>query len=344
MGAAAGAKWDISFHALTDVQFHPVHGGGSPIEGDLYLYLKLQSQLQIAVAWRYRNRVQEQVPFFDSVDWDSTLLNIHGGNLPGSLATSVSMCTSRAYRIKILHGMLPTAARLRVTHPDVYPDDLCPRCLHVTEDSSHVWACQCSAEAVEIMVAKGTSLFWELAKRHKFSSVPGETCIFPGPHTVFDVIRGVIPLEWSQILCRGRVSSRGVRLVVLEIGKYFVSTAFAKIWKPRCDAQVARERQLQITQQVKRRGMVHRERVRVRVQGKRRTTYLAHVQAGKCPVCQVTLAVHVGGDCPPLVNQAHVIADRLLQEHFQSQCVLPSVFNPLKVIKALDSLGGDTQE
>ena len=125
-GAVSGIEWAMSFHALSSVRFHPVHRGCMPIEGDLYTYLKLQSRLWVSVTWRYRERVQEFIPFFDSVNWDLTILNVHNGNLPGSLVTSVSMCADRAYRVKVLHGMLPTAKRLMLTHPDLYHDDLCP--------------------------------------------------------------------------------------------------------------------------------------------------------------------------------------------------------------------------
>ena len=125
-GAVSGEDWVVSFHALSSVRFHPVHRDHMPIEGDLYTYLRLQSRLRVSMTWRYRERVQEFIPFFDSVDWDLTILNIHNGNLPGSLVTSVSMCADRAYRVKVLHGMLPTAMRLLVTRPDLYHDDLCP--------------------------------------------------------------------------------------------------------------------------------------------------------------------------------------------------------------------------
>ena len=101
----------VSFHALSDIRFHPVHCDHLPVEGDLYAYLRFQSRLRVSVAWRYHEHVQEYIPFFDSVDWDSTILNIHSGNLPGSLVTSVSMCADCTYWVKALNGMLLTAVR-----------------------------------------------------------------------------------------------------------------------------------------------------------------------------------------------------------------------------------------
>ena len=75
--------------------------------------------------------------------------------------------------------------------------------------------------------------------------------IFPGPHTVYEAVQGVVPLEWTTILQRCRVSARGAHSVVLEVGKFFVSTAYEAIWKPWCDAQIACECQHMITQQLK---------------------------------------------------------------------------------------------
>ena len=219
----------MSFHAVPDFQFYPVHSDGLPIEGDLCAYLRLQSQLQIAVTWRYCEQVQEIIPFFDSVDWDATILNIHGGNLPGSLATSMSMCADQAYRVKTLHGMLPTATRLLVTHPGVYHDNLCSHCLQVAESPAHLWRCHCSSEAVNRTIADDTSLFWRLARMYKCLLASVGSDIFPGPHTVYEAVQGVVPLEWTTILQRCRVSARGAHSVVQEVGKFFVSTVHEAI-------------------------------------------------------------------------------------------------------------------
>ena len=129
----------------------------------MHAYLKLQSKVCISVTWEHQEYVQQYVPFFESVDWDSTILNIHSGNLPGSLITSVSMCAARAYRVKVLHGMLPVATRLFVTHPDLYHDDLCPRCYQVPETVSHLWRCSHSQDAVLDIAKEGAVLFWKLA-------------------------------------------------------------------------------------------------------------------------------------------------------------------------------------
>ena len=84
-------------------------------------------------------------------------------------------------------------------------------------------------------------LFWKLAKGARRGAVFAETGIFPGPHSVFDVIQGVVPMEWATILRGCGISAKGVRSVAMKVGKYFVSAAHDEIWRPRCEAQVERE-------------------------------------------------------------------------------------------------------
>jgi len=250
-GAVAGERWAVSFHALPDVIFHPVHGDQHLVEGDLRAYMKVQSQLRASVTWRYRRQVQANVLFFDSVDWDSTIFNLHGGNLPGSLATSMSMCSSRAYRVKALHGMLPTAMRLCVTCPDLYHDDLCPHCLQVSESSEHLWQCSCSTGVVKEVIEEGTALFWKVVALPRKKSILSGTVIFPGPHSVYDAFQGLVPLEWTSILCGCGLSARKAQGVVRKVGRFFVSAAHDRVWRPRCEAQILHEQSLMITQKSK---------------------------------------------------------------------------------------------
>ena len=315
-----------------------------PIEGDLYAYLKFQSRLRVSVAWRYRGHVQECIPFFDSVDWDLTILNIHNGNLPGSLVTSVSMCADHAYRVKVLHGMLPTAVRLLVTHPDLYHDDLCPHCLQVAESFAHLWRCPHSVEAVAEMVDRGSVLFWKLARGAQYRAVFAETGIFPGPHSVFDVIQGVVPVEWAKILRGCGISAKGACSVAMKVGKFFVLAAHDEIWRPQCEAQVEHEQRCLITQKAKVGGQVQAVRpprglvlgLRLPISHMRMLVSVQYVSYLLLPI--------LGGGCPPLVAQAPVLADSLLQSHYQSVCVLSSVYNPSKELKVLDSTGGDIWE
>ena len=117
--------------------------------------------------------------------------------------------------------------------------------------------------------------------------------IFPGPHTVYEAVQGVVPLEWTTILQRCRVCS-----VVLEVGKFFVSTAHEAIWKPQCVAQIAHEHQHMITQQLKMWRQEHGPQPECRKQVGVRVTYLVHAHAGMCPSCHLSLAIHTGGVVP----------------------------------------------
>ena len=65
-----------------------------------------------------------------------------------------------------------------------------------------------------------------------------------------------------------------------------------------------------------------------------------HARAGCCLSCHVSLVDHKGGVCPPEVFQAPHIADSLLHMYHRAQCILPTVYNPSGVLRALDSTEG----
>ena len=101
------------------------------------------------------------------------------------------------------------------------------------------------------MVTGGTSLFWKLARAYRCQPASVGSDIFPGLHTVFEAVQGVVPLEWTTILRRCGVSARGTHSIVLKVGKFFVSMAYKVIWKAWCEAQIAREHQYMITHRLR---------------------------------------------------------------------------------------------
>ena len=59
-------------------------------------------------------------------------------------------------------------------------------------------------------------------------------------------------------------------------------------------------------------------------------------------MCQMSLADHPVGGCPPLLSQAPYLADSMLQMYHRSLCSLPSIVNPRVALQVLDSTGGVT--
>ena len=276
-----------------------------------------------------RNRVQCSIPYFESVDWDSTIFNMHQGNLPGCLVTSMSMCSEHAYCIKALHSMLPTATRLLVTCPDLYLDDLCPCCLQEPETADHLWQCQCSQAVLAKIKDEGTSLFWDLAiAAWSGLRLSRSSSIFPGPHSVAEVVRGIVPLEWVSLLCAGGLSLVKARSVACRVGRFMVTAAYKEIWCPCCEVQIEHEHSRQITQSAKVQGRGHAARQAYSAPHGSHHTHVAWVLAGFCDSCKLSLADHPVGVCPPLVAQSPFLADELLKMHHMSLCKLPSILNP----------------
>ena len=151
-------------------------------------------------------------------------------------------------------------------------------------------------------------------------------------------------MVWRSILGSCGLPSKKVQSIVLEVGRYLVDTGHDKIWKPHCEAQVGQEKDLGITQGAKIRRRVQAARPMCKVQIRPKTTYISHALAGECSVCQVSLAVHQMGECPPLLAQAPVLADSLLQMYHKALCSLPPVYNPRMSLKVLDSTGEGVRE
>jgi hypothetical protein len=124
---------------------------------------------------------------------------------------------------------------------------------------------------------------------------------------------------------------------VRQVAKFFVQAAHDNIWKPRCEAQVQWEQELGITRREKLQVRERCRQDRYRVQRASRVTHVTQVLAGQCPECQLSLAIHQVDRCPPMIIQAPVLADRLLQSHYHSLTIAPSIINPCSTIKALDS-------
>jgi hypothetical protein len=52
-----------------------------------------------------------------------------------------------AFRIKILSGTLPTREKLHEIRPDLYPNEICPRCSHHKENIRHTFECPKAEES-----------------------------------------------------------------------------------------------------------------------------------------------------------------------------------------------------
>ena len=102
--------------------------------------------------------------------------------------------------------------------------------------------------ALQRIGVEGCHLFWDLAAAACSSlRIARSTGIFPGPHSIIDAVRGIVPLEWVVTLQASGIPLVKARSIASKVGVYFVTTAQRDIWQPRCGTQVAREHSLLIT-------------------------------------------------------------------------------------------------
>src|SRR5271169_6458505 len=122
---------------------------GLVIEGQLQHYLRMQSLFRHGAHWSRLGRfAARQLQLFE-VDWWATFRSLHSRVWPGSVVTSGAASRARAYRIKLLHGSLLTAVRMKTLYPWLYADDVCRRCRVGGEDSTHIWQCTVAAGVLQ---------------------------------------------------------------------------------------------------------------------------------------------------------------------------------------------------
>ena len=185
---------------------------------------------------------------------------------------------------------------------------------------------------------EGCHLFWDLVAAACSSlRTTRSTGIFPGPHSIIDAVRGIVPLEWVVTLQASGIPLVKARSIASKVGVYFVTTAQRDIWHPCCGAQVAHEHSLLITQKAKTCGRVCVTQSSHHVRLRPHCTHISRALAGFCKMCQLSFVDHHEGTCPPLLSQAPFLADSLLQMHHHSLCILPSILNPSIALQVLDS-------
>jgi len=208
-----------------------------------------------------------------------------------------------------------------------------------------LWQCSYAQSAIGELAAAGYALFWKLVATARPSPLITEATIFPGPHSITDVIQGIIPLEWVSMMHKAGLTMAKAWSIASRVGTYFVTAAKAQIWIPWCDAQAVREHSLQVTRRDKIQGRRCISQPSSRdATSQRYVINAVRARAGWCLKCHVSVVDHYGGVCPPEILQAPFLADELLCSHYMSHCMLPSVYNPYVVLKALGSTESGVEE
>jgi len=209
-----------------EIPWVPQHKG-LVIEGHLRRYLRMQSLFRHGARWsRLGHFAARQLQLFE-VDWWATFESLHSGVWPGSLVTSGAASRARAYRIKLLHGSLPTAVRMKTLYPRLYADDVCRRCGVVVEDSTHIWCCTVAARVLQQLRAVAAQ------------ALGVEELALPAPgHGWEDILSGLVPVRWVEGFVRRGSSKREARRLAARVSGNLVQAGYREVWVPRC-AEVA---------------------------------------------------------------------------------------------------------
>jgi hypothetical protein len=168
------------------------------------------------------------------------------------LLTTYAQSTSRAFRYKLLSGLLPTMSRNKAYRPDLYNDNLCALCRAEPETADHLTRCAAAQNRIEDFNHKLRDAIEEKLPR---SAKPNS-----------DMIADIVLLSGFSLRGFNGTLQRGIWDTLQEmplIGCTPTAAATAllracwdhmyeEIWKPRCDATITYELSVGITSYRKR--------------------------------------------------------------------------------------------
>src|SRR5436190_5201258 len=195
------------------------------------------------------------------IDWDATfyILNDNGNKS----TTSFTNSTIKAKKIKFLIEELPTVEHVKKRRPDLYNNWACPRCNIFDETFQHIWLCMENsrdANLIHIMdnfkqnLLDILQLYDPSLSQHYLDCQHINDCqhlwdTFDSlQHLTFiDIIKGFVPGFLSDRLF-GLYKNRSLVLDILShiYHDLFISI-YTKIWLPRCEAMITKEKQHNIS-------------------------------------------------------------------------------------------------
>jgi hypothetical protein len=191
------------------------------------------------------------------IDWDATFFLLNSDN--DKLHTSFTSSRRKVRKLKLLIEEIPTVEHVKKRLPEIYKDWYCPRCNIDRETFQHVWLCSCNNlslfhimesfkyDLIEIIQLYNPQVVQQYLDHNTLWNI-GDSIV---DLTFIDIVKGFVP---------GFLTDRlymlfNNRQLVLDTLLIFYNNLFNsiddKIWRPRCDAMILKERSLNINNRIK---------------------------------------------------------------------------------------------
>ena len=176
--------------------------------------------------------------------------------------TTFTLSSRKSYRIKFLIEELPTVEHIKKHRPDIYDGWKCPICENADENFTHIWTCpnhmpilchiviQSKQELIDLIRQMGdinlnTNIdlnidnIWDV----NFSTTD---------FTFIDLLKGIIPNSLSSYINSLVSSKKDISQKIIELFVHRLQDICKeRIWKPRCDKLIEKEKEMGINIQEK---------------------------------------------------------------------------------------------
>ncbi|CAB4482864.1 unnamed protein product [Rhizophagus irregularis] len=159
---------------------------------------------------------------------------------------------------------LPTIEQMKKSLSNIYDNWLCPVCSDVIEDFNHIWSCVCHVNILQKIVRDSrhfilTAINYNIKSDFCHISLTDinsldnfwDYSIDNNCLTFIDFIKGFIPTTLSNYLKSLLFNDKVVRTIIGDLHEFTYNEVMNNIWKPRCELQVALEKNLSITKKKK---------------------------------------------------------------------------------------------
>jgi hypothetical protein len=179
------------------------------------------------------------------------------------MITSFADAHLKTFMIKNFVDELPVLSRMEKLRPDLYKNWKCVGCNLITETSVHLWSCPAYSHTMEMILSLTknhlVSLFKDYPKFYESSLLPELLDLFDRIFVLplsrndgyINIIRLRIPSSlFDQIHLITRKKSKCFSIIT-QLTTFFLKELLEKIWKPRCQLMIDKEKSLGITKKVK---------------------------------------------------------------------------------------------
>jgi hypothetical protein len=201
------------------------------------------------------------------VDWHSTFKALD--NDEPSSSTSFLASSKKKSRVKYLIEELPTIEHMKKRRPDLYNNWLCPNCNSQQEYFSHVWLCPSVSHVMNQIITESKQDIVRLITEKVTTLNPARVSLIPSrildQHSVWsltysadeftfiDFIKGFVPKDFSLAVGVFITNPNELKSLIVTFLDNLHVRIRDRVWSPRCELVIDKEKTLNITQRQKKR-------------------------------------------------------------------------------------------